>query len=161
LGPGDDAPFDVYTGASVGAINASYFAAHSHRGDLSVRALADLWRSMEMSTHLRFDLAELVRAKLPWIARGRSKLACSIIDPGPIEELVRTGIDFSQLAANVASERVRALMIAALDITTGRTTMFSHLAPSSGYLPSGDPRRSSELCAIEAEHVLASSALPI
>jgi NTE family protein len=46
------APFDVFTGTSVGAINATWLASHADRADMNVDGLLSHWRGLELSKHL-------------------------------------------------------------------------------------------------------------
>lgn len=146
LGPDDACPFDVFTGTSVGAINATYLASHAHRGDLGIQGLCDVWRGLSMGVHARL-------ASRPWA--GKALLAT-----GGIDALVHDHIDWDRLHANVDEARVRALVIAALHVGSGRTAMFAHVAPGQSFRPSRDPRRVAILQAITPEHVLASAAIP-
>ena len=43
LTPDDPPPFQVFTGTSVGAINASFLVANAHRGDMGAQGLIDAW----------------------------------------------------------------------------------------------------------------------
>jgi NTE family protein len=56
---------------------------------------------------------------------------------------------------------VRALVVAALEISTGRTTMFTEAAAGVTFAPLRDPRRVVEYTEITPAHVLASAAIPL
>ena len=47
--PGDAPVFRVFSGASVGAINATYLAANAELFDHGVGRLVDLWRSLKLA----------------------------------------------------------------------------------------------------------------
>jgi len=49
------APFSIFTGTSVGAINATWLAAHADRPDMNVSGLLERWRSLELREHLRIS----------------------------------------------------------------------------------------------------------
>ena len=160
-GPGDPAPFQIFAGTSVGAINAAYLASHADRGDLAIDGLVELWRSLSLDTHLQLDLARhlpLLR-RLPRI-RDRGYGFC-LLDPRPLAALVADGVDWDRLHANADRGVLHALVIAALNIATGRTTMFTELAPGAELRPSRDPLRAFWHGRISTDHVLASAALPI
>ena len=53
------------------------------------------------------------------------------------------------------------LIIAALEIASGRTTLFNQLAPSQHFRPSKDPTRIHQETQISSQHVLASAAIPL
>ncbi|MBX3271403.1 MAG: patatin-like phospholipase family protein [Sandaracinaceae bacterium] len=167
LGPRERAPFSVFTGTSVGAINATYLAAHADRPDLNVSGLLDEWRRLELARHLSLDPLRLlasgrVRERLArWREGGDTRFGRSLLDPRALESLVERTIPYERLHDNVRAGVVRALVVAALEISTARTTQFAELAPGATFTPSRDPRRLLRLAAIEAPHVLASAALPL
>lgn len=162
LGPDDPAPFQVFAGASVGAINTTFLAAHAHRGDMGAAALAQLWSNLKLPVHLRVDPLRLMGARrLLSRLRGQPLLGTSLLDTSALEAVVRDAVPWDQLRRNVRGGQVDALIIAALRIATGRTCMFYDTSDSCTFRPSRDPRRVSQAGPITAEHVLASSAIPV
>ena len=159
----DHAPFEIFAGTSVGAINAAYAVANAHRGDLAIHELVDTWKGLRIHSHLRLHPWGLV----PGLRRSRKRgeddeyLGKSLLDPRPLELLVRRSVSWERLHANVASGIASALFVAALDVATGRTTLFSELAPESPFRPSRDPRRQASFGPVNADHVLASAAIPL
>lgn len=158
----DPPPFQVFTGASVGAINATYYAAHAHRGDLGAAGLVDVWRTLRLPVHLRIDPLRLTGARRllsRW--RGEPQLGTSLLDPAALDAVVRDSIPWKHLHANVDAGRVRALIIAALRVNDGRTCMFYEASDACVFRPSRDPRREARATRIVDQHVLASSAIPV
>ncbi len=147
----------------MGAINAAYLAAAADRGDLGIGGLVDLWTSLRLDVHLRLRAPALT--SMPFLRSWRRKLAAtsgwSLLDVGSLEQLVGDGIAWSGLHANIRRGIVRALIVAALDVSTGRTTMFAELADGVTFNPSRDPKRAAYRGEIGRDHVLASSALPL
>ena len=131
------APFSIFTGTSVGAINATWLAAHADRPDMNVSGLLDQWRSLEIREHLRISPMRFLRP-----SRGGERLGRSFINPRALEELVRTQIPFGRLHENVDTGVVE-------------------VAPAARFVPSRDPRRQGALTRIECGHVLASAAIPL
>ncbi|MGB3049950.1 MAG: patatin-like phospholipase family protein [Polyangiales bacterium] len=84
-----------------------------------------------------------------------------MIDPRALEDLVQERIPFGRLHDNVDGGIVQALVVAALNIATTKTTMFAEVAPEASFVPSRDPRRLGTLTRIECGHVLASAAIPL
>lgn len=144
--PAEPGPFQLFAGTSVGAINATYLAAQAHRGDLAVEHLISLWTSLSVGRHLRLA---------PWPFSHRA-----LLDVGPIEALIRDGTDWEGLRRNVDTGVVKGLMIAALHVDDGLTTLFVDLAPGWRFVPSRDPRRTAVHQPITHAHVLASAAIP-
>jgi len=170
LGERGTAPFDVFTGTSVGAINATYLAAHADRGDLGVQGLVRTWESLELSRDVRLDPAGLLGwpRSLPFLSWGRRQKADlgdhygrAVLDPRPLEQIVEKNVPWERLTANVRAGIVRALMVSALDVAGGRTTMFAQLAEGTTVVPSKDKRREQREGPVTAEHVLASAAIPM
>jgi NTE family protein len=166
----DPAPFRVFSGTSVGAINASWAAAHAHRGDMAIEGLIEQWLALSLDTHLRIDLPGLLSMREHWakVTRlfGRTgsdhgpRWGRSVVDPRPLEEMVKRAIPWEKLHDNVRRALVHATVVTALQIRTGRTTMFTELAPQAQFRPSKDPRRTASCGPLSADHVLASAAIP-
>ncbi len=160
LGPDDPPPFQVFSGSSVGAINASFLAANAHRNDLGVHLLERTWNHLTLHTHLRLDLFGLGRLK-NLFSRDESRSGQALIDPTALEEVVRHEIDWTQLRKNVDQGFVRSLVVAALRVFDGQTCLFVETAPGVDFNASKDPRRSAIPGTIGASHVLASAAIPL
>ncbi|MEZ4336396.1 MAG: patatin-like phospholipase family protein [Sandaracinaceae bacterium] len=165
--PRAEAPFSIFTGTSVGAINATFLAAHADRPDMGVEDLLGHWRALELSKHLSLDLVRFLtagrlRERLArWREGDDERFGRSVLDPKALETLVEETIPYERLHGNVREGVVRALVVAALEISTARTTQFAELAPETSFATSRDPRRLFRPSEIEARHVLASAALPL
>ncbi len=152
---GEHGLFDVVTGTSVGAINAAWLAAHSDTRDHCIEGLLDHWRSLSLEKHLRPDV-------LGWFGRRRTGvLGKAILDPRELEKLVQDGVPWDRLRKNVDAGYVRALIVTALHVKSGKTTVFTDLAPGAEYPASRDPRRSHVASHVTSDHVLASAAVPL
>ena len=159
LKPGDVAPFQVFTGTSVGAINVSFLAAHAARGDMGADALVDLWSSLNLAAHLRLDFFGLSdigrRLTGKKTSRGRA-----LLDSAALEQMVRHAIPWQTLHDNVAQGIIDALVITALRVHDGQTSLFVESSPDCEFEPSKDPRRTALETQITADAVLASAAIP-
>ncbi len=160
--PGSPALFDILAGTSVGAINAAYFAANADSHDHRVERLADTWQSLRLDDHARvrpLGLAPLPEALRRW---AKTKvLGKSLLDTRAVEVLVRRTVDWERLHRNVDAGIVRAVMVAALHVVSGRTTMFTEGAPGVHIADTRDERRVTAFERITADHVLASAAIPL
>lgn len=156
LGP--DCPqtlFDVICGTSVGAINAAWLAAHADAPGHDVAGLMAKWTSLSLDRHLRPDV-------LGWFGRSSAQhLGRGFLDPAELEVLVEDGVPWDRLHRNVRAGTIRALVVTALHVASGRTTIFTHLAPGETYPASRDPRRVHVAQPVTADHVLASAAVPL
>lgn len=168
LGPDDPAPFSIYVGTSVGAINGAYLAAHGHRGDLSAEGLCEIWSGLRLADVLQVEVFGLRN----WMAPSRwwNKLrggempdvvGDALLDPAPLADLLDREVPWAQLHQNVDNGTVRALVAPALEVTTGRTHMFAEMAPGVRFVPSRDPHRQGAETRFTTDHVMASAAIPI
>ncbi len=163
----EHAPFNVLCGTSVGAINAGYLASHAQLPGLGIDGLMNAWRSLRLSDHLHVNLRGMVGA---WAsARAvhgggpfsqREVPARALLDSLPLSELVSNQVAFDDLHRNVDAGIVHALVITALEISSGRTTQFIEAPPYVSFPPSKDLRRNVRRERIGLQHILASAALP-
>ena len=156
--------FDVYAGTSVGAINAAYFASYADQPDYAAERLAQLWQSLRLSDHAKLRPLGLwssgLRRRLERIT-SNERMGTSLLDTRAIEVVIRRAVDWDRLHRNVASGRVHALMVAALQVVSGRTTVFAEHAPGVQLRAAQDARRVTQVCTITPDHVLASAAIPL
>lgn len=164
--PSDPALFNVFAGTSVGAINAAFMASQAHLGNHAIGRLADTWSSLRLEDHARLRPLGLLRFPRRLRANLEEILALeqqgsSLLDARRLERVVYHAIDWQQLHDNVARGFVSALLIAALRIESGRTTIFAELEPSSPFRGTLNPRRTAVRSQIALDHVLASAAIPL
>jgi NTE family protein len=162
--PGSDPVFQIFAGTSVGAINATYLASNSAHPDHGVERLAEVWNSLRLEDHARFrpfGLARLPETLARFRAKGADTPGSSLLDSRGIEVLVRRTIDWAKLHENIDQGRIDAVMVAALHVLSGRTTMFTERAPHCHIEPTRDERKVTAFEQITADHVLASAAIPL
>lgn len=151
-----ESPFRIFTGTSVGAINATFLAAHSDRPDLGAVKLREIWLSLQWSQQLSFTW----RRVFSTFRSGGGAQSPAILDASALEALICDSIPWDKLPELVADGHLHALVVAALQIYSGRTTLFAQLSEECMFKPSKDPRRVLSETSIDAKHVLASSAIP-
>lgn len=158
--------FRVMSGTSVGAINAAYLAANAEAGDHNVSRLVRLWTSLRFEQHMKLRMLGLMR----WPRRVAEMFTkkptaeapgTSLLDARELEKLVAEAIDFKKLRENVRSGKAQALLLAALHVVSGRTTVFAEIAPNSTFAPSPSGMRVNHVAPITIDHVLASAAIPL
>ncbi len=162
--PGSGPVFQIFSGTSVGAINATYLASNSAHPDHGVERLAEVWNSLRLEDHARFrpfGLARLPETLARFRAKPGSNPGSSLLDSRGIEVLVRRTIDWGKLHENIDQGRIDAVMVAALHVLSGRTTMFTERAPHCHIEPTRDERKVTAFEQITADHVLASAAIPL
>lgn len=162
--PGAPPTFQIFAGTSVGAINATYLASNADRADHGVERLAEVWNSLRLEDHARvrpFGLARLPDALSRFRSKNPDERGNSLLDSRGIEVLVRRTIDWAKLHDNVDRGLIDAVMVAALHVVSGRTTMFTERAPGCHIEPTRDERKTTAFEQITADHVLASAAIPL
>jgi NTE family protein len=154
----DPALFQMFSGTSVGSINTCFLCANAHRGDMGIFKLRELWESLDVNVHLKLrtrsanlGLAGLLRGE--WFSKA-------LLDARPLELLVRRNLSFDDLHRNIQNGTVAAAMVAAFNVATSQTTIFTELGPNTSTRPSRDPSRREILGRILPGHILASSAMP-
>lgn len=164
--PADPPLFHIFAGTSVGAINATFLAANAHRGDHGIQRLIEIWTSLRLEDHARIKPSTLFR----WSDRMRHLVEARLFGGGPgnslldtthLERIVEGAVDWDRLNQNIDTGTVLSLLVAALHVETGRTTMFVQQAPGEDFRPTRDRRRRARLTRIKVGHVLASAAIPL
>jgi NTE family protein len=160
---GDD--FDILIGSSAGAINSAMLAAHAGEIPAAVARLEEIWGSIHPQHVFRTDLRSLGGIGARWIrdlsfgGLLRRVAPKSLLDTTPLRELLSREIPFDRIDANVGSGALRAFAVPATDLYTADGIVFLDAPPDVPVWKRG--RWSVERTRIRAEHVLASSAIPI
>ncbi len=158
--------FRVMSGTSVGAINAAYLAANAHAGDHNLERLVKLWTSLRFEHHMKVRMLGLMRwpRRVTELLSGKTPTThpgTSLLDARELETLVEEAIDFAKIRDNVRSGRAHALLIAALHVVSGQTTVFAEVAPTASFTPTKSGMRITHAEPITIDHVLASAAIPL
>jgi len=160
-------PFDVITGTSAGAINAAVLACHADRFDIAVAGLYDVWRRFTADQVYRADAFGVVRTGARWltmltvgwaIARWRRARPRSLLDNGPLAELLERMVKTDRLARMLGEGHLRALAVTASSYSSGDHVTFCQTA--DGFEPWLRSQRIAVETLITREHLLASSAIP-
>jgi NTE family protein len=159
---GDSARPRIFSGTSVGAINACAVAAHHDLPDFAVAELATQWRKLGLEQVFRLgwrDLGGLLRWMFGSADGGGPR---SLLDAAPLAELVRSVIPWRSLHQGVADRRVLGVTVSATDVETGHTVVFMETEDDSHKLhTSGDRAVDWAVSRLTAQHALASAAIPI
>lgn len=154
----------IWTGASVGAINAAFFASTAHLPvDERLRAAAMTWSRVTRRNVVRSVVSPRILVNgarylgdvlhLPGVALA------SILDPAPLRRNLPRWVDFDQIAVNLDDGVVDAVCVVATGATSGRSVGFV-----AGPAGPGAWRFSREITYVPveltAEHVRASAAIP-
>jgi NTE family protein len=157
---GDEARPRIFSGTSVGAINACALAAHHDVPDFAIREIGDRWLELGLDNVFRRgwrDLAGLLR----WLLGSASKDGPkSLLDAAPLADLVRTVIPWRSLHQGIADRKVLGVTVSATDIETGHTVVFVETSEHA-LLVSRDRAVDWAAVRLTAQHALASAAIPI
>ena len=156
-------PFPVLTGVSAGAINACYLAAHAHDYVEGARKLCDIWRNLTAEQVFKTDSLSLGRIGMRWlfdVSSGslQEKKIKALLDTAPLRELINQ-TPFELIQKNLDERRFESLAITALDYSTAFGITF---VQAQEHVKMWDRlRRKGIRAQINADHVMASSAIPL
>ncbi len=160
--------FPIITGASAGAINAVYLAAHTGTTREAAEGLARVWENIEFSDVFRVDGWCLARSSLAWVARlglGLNQLGTNVqglLDTGPLRRMLQrelgTDGEVEGIARNLEAGRLDAIALMTVNYSTGQTVSWVQGRDIETW---ERPARRSRPTAITVEHIMASAALPL
>lgn len=156
-------PFQVVCGTSAGAINASCVAAGAHDFRRAVRRLVGVWRNFHACHVYRSDFVGMARCARRWLVALvvggiRETNPVSLLDSGPLGELLHRHHDSHAIDRSIASGALTALAVTASGYSSGHSISFFH--GERGLEEWQRARRVGIASRIEVEHLMASSAIP-
>ncbi len=156
---------DIFSGVSAGAINAAGLAAESHDLHEGCRKLVELWSRLRSEDVFYTDAVNLGKIGLRWMGElslggltgatpGRA-----LLDTQPLKILLEKNLNYAQIEKNIKEKHYSALAITAVDYQTSNSITF---VQGQDDLPTWNKaRKISEKANITADHILASSAIPL
>lgn len=158
-------PFKIYTGISAGAINASYLAAGLDDFATTTKNLVDLWSNIQSEQVFYTGTLNIGKIGLGWLEElslgaflgttpGRS-----LLNTTPLKELIQKNVPFENIQTNIDRGHLHSLAITATEYKTSRGVVFVQGRPNSHSW--NKARHHSENTTMQAEHILASSAIPL
>jgi len=161
--------FEIYCGTSVGAVNSCFLAAHNHQPELQGKLLADLWERVRIDGVYHVGFREIFNLpKFLFGSRGRGEIddpvgpgrLGGLFNTSPLEQLVKAGLPWENISANIASGELKALAINATHIATGVTHVFIQTDHRDLSNWDYDPQVHAFSTQITAAHAMASAAIP-
>jgi NTE family protein len=149
---------DILCGTSVGAINASFLAAHLGDPVLGMRRLVDLWTDLELARVLGFGVRQVLT--LPRVLLGGGD-GSGIFDVRPMSDLVQREISWRAVSRCIRKGMLRALTVSCTEVSTGRTVVFMQVSPDLTIPGAAPPRTLFRADRIGPHHALASAAIPL
>jgi len=156
-------PFDVISGTSAGAINASMICSGIKDFHKSVLDLENIWGNFSTNQIYRTDKAFMLRQSFHWLLTLVSggfltENPRSLLDNQPLRELLKVAVDFESINHNISSGALDALIVTAASYEQKKSISFfeTHTNVESWHKVG----RSSRKTEINVEHLMASVALP-
>src|SRR5438128_11926697 len=161
--------FDIVTGPSVGAIHACYVAGTIGQPAAGLR-LADIWQSLEVSGVYELSAADLVAFPLRLLGLagpqkhppepGIPERLAGLLDPRPLERLVRERIPWSDLRRHIDAGAIEAVAVTATEIGSGKSVVWVDNREGVVRRWARDPFVIARPARLEPGHALASAAIP-
>jgi len=161
--------FDILTGVSAGAINASFLAADASNFARRIEELTTLWNTVQVDHVFRVDTWSLVGQINRWVLRlasggllGRSA-AKSLVDTRPLGEFLCDGLKAPSkvipgISQSIQQGHLKAIAITATSYNTGQAVTWLQGRAIEGW---ERPNRKSIFSELTVDHIMASAALPL
>jgi NTE family protein len=150
-------PFKIISGVSAGAINSAKLSCEVDTFANSVEKLTYLWSQITTNQVFKTDFLSMNKFSLGMLG-GQKKLD-SLLDTTPLRSLIEKNCDFSAIKKNIEDGNLESVIITANNYTTGAAISFVQTSTSN--LTWKESRRVAHLTGIQADHVLASAAIPM
>jgi NTE family protein len=158
-------PFQVLTGESAGAINATFLAARMENFEEASTELWKRWEAVRVEKVFHLNPWQLAGDALFWAKSlfmgGTAGQSCalSILDSSPLREFIGSGIDFTHIPKLIKSGKLNAVAVSATNYATGSGITF--FDSNRKIKPWANSQRASEETIITLDHVMASTSLPV
>lgn len=158
-------PLPILTGVSAGAINSTFLAANSENLFQASNDLASLWSRLTSEQVFRTTATSAGISGLRLLSDAAfgalygKKLAKSLLDTTPLAYFLDKHIKFDKIERNLRLGHIDSLAITAMNYTSAHNITF---VQATEHVPMWHrSRRRSQMAKIKAEHVMASSAIPL
>lgn len=162
--------FDIISGVSAGAINATFLASRSAPLSEVVEELCEVWRTLELKDVIRIDSRSLARNVFGWgtkLVSGGTPVPVRVqglVDTTPLRHVLERLFpsnekgEIAGIAENIARCHPRAVAVTTLDYTTGQTVTWVDGCDLEMWKR---PLRRSVLKPLTVDHIMASASLPV
>lgn len=159
--------FKIITGASAGAINAAFLAAHCENLDSGTSKLCQLWQNLHsddvFSNNFRtvaMSASRLIQGlSFGGLNRRLRPSSMTLLDTGPLRSLLERSIPFEKIQANIESKNLEAVCISATDYSSALGITF--VQDNQVCTMWNRSRRISIRSVLTIDHVMASSSIPV
>ncbi|KGP64324.1 patatin [Legionella norrlandica] len=155
-------PFDLVSGVSVGSINAAVLAENANDFPAAIDKLESIWSEIHCQQIYKasnYELSKSVMRNLSTLII-KQRQSGHLLDTKPLKQFLSESIDFTRIEQNIAEGYLDTFEVLSACYETHQTISFyAHNQPE--FEDWNYPRHSSQRAVISAEHILASSALPL
>jgi len=156
-------PFPIICGTSAGAINAAALSANAHNYRVAVKGLERVWSNITADQVYRTELYAFFLSLLRWavsgVVSGNTPVNSALLDSTPLSKLINLVINFDRIEKSLQQGDLQALSISATSYGSGESIAFFQGQENiEGWQRA---RRIGRPTRINAQHLLASSAIPI
>lgn len=157
--------FDIITGNSAGAINATFLASNARDWGSATQYLSDFWQ--RVTPEDVFDVSHYTIAKLgtSWLkdtlfkSSDDGNLYNSILNTAPLKKLLLREVDFAEIRPLIESKLLSAIALSTTNYYSGASVVFFDAEKQIAEW--SKPDRFSIRGEITADHVMGSSAIPL
>lgn len=157
--------FEIISGNSAGAINATYLGANCENWDIATRNLYELWIRVKPQNVYDLRSRTISDLGLKWIGGtvlgGLTPKGSSInhlLDTSPLKALAEREIDFTHISKNVEQKNLYGISLSTTNYNTGTNVVFYEGHPEIKDWARSD--RFSSRTQLRVHHLMASSAIP-
>lgn len=158
-------PFRIISGYSAGAINGTWLAGRSDNFDVATKNMWNAWASIQNEVIFNTEFSNVASMITRWIKdrtfgglQGSHQINY-LLDTAPLNEFIKSQIDFKTLQKHLNSGELYAVSVTATNYQTGHSVTF--FSGHSEIKKWKSLNRISLNTQIQAEHVMASAAIPI
>ena len=155
-------PFNMVSGVSIGCINASILGQYADNFSAGIDKLENLWANIHCHHIFNTSNYELGKSVIRNLGHFVLKQQQSgfLLDTSPLNDFISTNINFERIRDNIAENRLDTMEVIANCYETQQTVSFyQHHQPT--FEDWAYPRHISKAVAINREHILASTSLPL
>jgi NTE family protein len=163
--------FDIYSGNSVGAVNACHLAAHADAPIEGAARLRALWTGLSFRNVYKFgardafSFAQTVFGAIGGRPPGGGELNSprihGLLNTTPLEEMVISEVPWRRLRRNLRSGALGSLCVATTEIASGQTVVWVDNLEHNVPTWTNDPVLVARPAHIGPQHALASAAIPL